>query len=184
MKCQHCGKEIAEDSKFCTYCGSTILKKNVKWLQLLLGLFLFIGIPSIYVTIKNNKVKRDANKNINVELHMTFKQDLYKKISQKIIDIQSGKDVDDLIDIKRNDDIVIQLLCLGTHERKPTIYLRFPKNNSKFWSSSLAKSFYYDSSSEDFSLVCPFDAQYIANTIEEVLVSAFGSTDGCYTETY
>lgn len=183
MKCTHCGKEIAKDSNSCEYCG-TKLKKDVKWLQLFLGMFLLIGIPSIYVTIKNSKVNRDNNKNVNIESHITFEQNLCNNISQKLIDIQSGKDVDDLIDVKRNDDIVIQLLCLGTYERKPTIYLRIPKDNNRFWSSDLANSFVYDSSLEEFSHVCPFDAIYIANIIEEVLVSAFGNTDGCYMVAY
>lgn len=184
MKCQHCGKEIAKNSNYCEYCGAKIRKKNVKWLQLLLGIFLFVGVPSVYVTIKDRKVNSDNNKNVNIESRIAFEQDLFNKISQKLIDIQSGKDVEDLIDVKRNGDIVIQLLCLGTYERKPTIYLRIPNDNSKFWSSNLVHFFVYDPSSEEYSHVCPFDATYIANIIKEVLVSAFGNTDGCYTVVY
>lgn len=33
MKCPSCGKEIAEDSKFCEYCGVQV-KKNIKLLDL------------------------------------------------------------------------------------------------------------------------------------------------------
>ena len=28
MKCKKCGKEVSENSKFCTYCGSDINKYN------------------------------------------------------------------------------------------------------------------------------------------------------------
>ena len=46
MKCPNCGKEIAEDSQFCEYCGvkinpidvSTANKPKVKWGQLILGI--------------------------------------------------------------------------------------------------------------------------------------------------
>lgn len=46
MKCPNCGKEIAEDSQFCEYCGTKIKfvvnnstdKPKVKWVQLILGI--------------------------------------------------------------------------------------------------------------------------------------------------
>lgn len=46
MKCNNCGKEIANDSQFCEYCGAKInttddcSSKNpkVKWPQLILGI--------------------------------------------------------------------------------------------------------------------------------------------------
>lgn len=52
MKCSNCGKEIAEDSLFCEFCGTKISdtnnnptnKSKIKWAQLILGiLVLLIG---------------------------------------------------------------------------------------------------------------------------------------------
>ena len=44
MKCPSCGKEIAEDSKFCEYCGVQV-KKNSK--PLLITLFVVIGLVAL-----------------------------------------------------------------------------------------------------------------------------------------
>lgn len=39
MKCNHCGKEIANDSKFCEYCGKRQTKSNVIYTPLSWVLF-------------------------------------------------------------------------------------------------------------------------------------------------
>lgn len=44
MKCSNCGKEIAEDSKFCEHCGTQV-KKNSK--PLLITLFVVIGLVAL-----------------------------------------------------------------------------------------------------------------------------------------
>ncbi len=44
MKCPSCGKEIAEDCKFCVYCGAQV-KKNSK--PLLITLFVVIGLLAL-----------------------------------------------------------------------------------------------------------------------------------------
>ena len=46
MKCSKCGKEIADDSQFCEFCGAKVIrdrrgfegKPGMKWLWLVLGL--------------------------------------------------------------------------------------------------------------------------------------------------
>lgn len=70
MRCPNCGKEIANDSVFCEYCGTQINradashkeKSKVKWGQLLIGLFLIIGIPSFLFTNKS----KDSHSSVNV----------------------------------------------------------------------------------------------------------------------
>lgn len=48
MKCKNCGKEIANDSEFCEFCGTKSEKKQIKWWQLILGLVgLTVGVLMI-----------------------------------------------------------------------------------------------------------------------------------------
>lgn len=50
MKCPKCGKEIANDSQFCEFCGAKVScgedkstdKPKVKWIQLILGIIGFV----------------------------------------------------------------------------------------------------------------------------------------------
>ena len=51
MKCKRCGEEIANDSKFCEFCGTKSEKKQIKWWQLILGL---IGLTGGLLMIKSS----------------------------------------------------------------------------------------------------------------------------------
>ena len=52
MKCTNCGKEIANDSKFCEYCGTKVKKAKSRkpfWIVLALCVIaLFVGIIIYY----------------------------------------------------------------------------------------------------------------------------------------
>lgn len=53
MKCPNCGKEIAEDSKFCEFCGKKIQsmgdnkKKTILWVSLALTFFIILFIALV-----------------------------------------------------------------------------------------------------------------------------------------
>lgn len=53
MKCPNCGKEITDDSKFCEYCGTKVVKENKVWIKnkIYLTLFLAISVPSLLVAL-------------------------------------------------------------------------------------------------------------------------------------
>ena len=42
MKCPNCGKEIANDSLFCEYCGAKVKKATKKWVPWVAGILVFI----------------------------------------------------------------------------------------------------------------------------------------------
>ena len=50
MKCKNCGKEIPDDSKFCTFCGGKIIKQQsflkMYYAQIRDVLFLSVFIPN------------------------------------------------------------------------------------------------------------------------------------------
>ena len=50
MKCKHCGKEIANDSNFCEYCGAKVKKRMPWWaiLLIVLGGLSFIGWGTLF----------------------------------------------------------------------------------------------------------------------------------------
>lgn len=56
MKCPNCGKEIANNSQFCEYCGSQVnitddcsaKSSKIKWPQLILGILIF-GIGGYFM---------------------------------------------------------------------------------------------------------------------------------------
>ncbi len=56
MKCKNCGEEIANDSKFCHYCGARVTKeakkRTVVWLCV--AVIILIGVAVVTGIIKNN----------------------------------------------------------------------------------------------------------------------------------
>lgn len=72
MKCKHCGKEIADDSKFCEFCGAKLFdgesndSENIgpqvittpisKWMWILIAFILVLGIViTVHVMVDNKK---------------------------------------------------------------------------------------------------------------------------------
>lgn len=60
MKCSNCGKEIANDSHFCEYCGNPIKKshKNIMWIALAVIFFSFIIIVVLSGALFGEKVSQ------------------------------------------------------------------------------------------------------------------------------
>ena len=59
MKCKHCGEEIANDSRFCEFCGTKIKKRGLPWWAILLivigAVFTIFGFVGIIETLDNNE---------------------------------------------------------------------------------------------------------------------------------
>ena len=51
MKCKHCGEEIADDSKFCEFCGKEVKRRGLPWWAILLIVIGVLGIASIVVIL-------------------------------------------------------------------------------------------------------------------------------------
>ncbi len=44
MKCPNCGREIADDSKFCDFCGTKIEEKKISWMQNKIYMYLMFAL--------------------------------------------------------------------------------------------------------------------------------------------
>ena len=55
MKCNHCGKEIINDSRFCNFCGKRVYKKSVPWWSVLLIVLGVIIIILMLLILLNNR---------------------------------------------------------------------------------------------------------------------------------
>lgn len=115
IKCQKCGKEIGDESKFCQYCGKKITtkQKNTRGKKLIILFVVVFIIAVIICCIAKEKIEYNSDlkecytaiqENCNYDLYETivnrhladdnFKKDaekqLYKAIDEKIQIIKSG----------------------------------------------------------------------------------------------
>lgn len=81
MKCKNCGKEIPDDSKFCTFCGDKIIRQQsflkMYYAQirdvLFLSVFIIIAIELYLIFLQNEgvlyvaPVKIDGTVDVNIQ---------------------------------------------------------------------------------------------------------------------
>jgi uncharacterized membrane protein YvbJ len=73
MKCPNCGKEIANDSLFCEFCGTKVTKekanKKKKWGVVLALCILIIGGLIYYIATSNSREKVDEGYSLSYVVH-------------------------------------------------------------------------------------------------------------------
>lgn len=82
MKCKNCGKEIPDDSKFCTFCGGKIIKQQsflkMYYAQirdvLFLSVFIAITIELLLIFLQNTGAFYTAPVRINGTVDVNLQQ--------------------------------------------------------------------------------------------------------------
>ena len=71
MKCPNCGKEIANDSLFCEFCGTKVKKTTNKWLLWLIGILAIVCIAVVTVLTPKQQARVDRE----VEKYNTYEEE-------------------------------------------------------------------------------------------------------------
>ena len=95
MKCPSCGKEIADDSKFCEFCGKrvnvrTADEKGSKKKKIFFFSLLAVFLVAVIVVIVYHE-KKEAFRKANEEAQMKIEEERAKKLEEERLAIEAEK---------------------------------------------------------------------------------------------